>query len=185
MWTPTLGRWGFYNFKYRSYFIKNRNQYTELLVGINDFGSLYSSLSSIDGKSKLKKSDFIYNSEILLEKNSFLPETGACLTDVSFMFAGCKSLISLPDLSDLNTSKITNMRFMFAGCNSLISLPDISNWDISNVTNLEWMFCYCNSLASFPDISNWNTSKVKYMSLLFAGCSCLLELPCIFKLEFI
>ena len=61
MWTPALGRWGFYNFKYRSYFIKNRNQYTELLVGINDFGSLYKE-QSLDwdySKNKNKPSDFV------------------------------------------------------------------------------------------------------------------------------
>ena len=61
MWTPALGRWGFYNFKYRSYFIKNRNQYTELLVGINDFGSLYKEqlLDWDYSKNKNKPSDFV------------------------------------------------------------------------------------------------------------------------------
>ena len=44
------------------------------------------------------------------------------------MFWGCKSLISLPDISKLNTSHATKMISIFRGCESLISLPDISKW---------------------------------------------------------
>ena len=48
---------------------------------------------------------------------------------MSYMFYGCKSLISLSDISNWNTNNVTNMSFMFFGCKSLISLPDISNWN--------------------------------------------------------
>ena len=48
------------------------------------------------------------------------------ITDLSYMFNECESLISLPDISNLNTSNVTNMNNMFYGCKSLISLPDIS-----------------------------------------------------------
>ena len=52
------------------------------------------------------------------------------------------------------------MKDMFLGCNSLISLPDISNWNTSKVMNMYQMFSGCISLISLPDISKWNTSKV-------------------------
>ena len=39
---------------------------------------------------------------------------------------------------------ITNMSYMFAGCKSLTSLPDISNWNTNNVTNMSSMFSRCN-----------------------------------------
>ena len=89
------------------------------------------------------------------------------VTDMSFMFFGCDSLTSLPDISNWNTNNVPNMSHMFLGCNSLTSLPDISNWNTNNVTNMSYMFSWCKSLTLLPDISNWNTNNVKYMSYMF------------------
>ena len=36
-----------------------------------------------------------------------------------------KLFLGLPDISKWNTSKVANMSYMFHGCKSLISLPDI------------------------------------------------------------
>ena len=36
------------------------------------------------------------------------------------------SLKSLPDISKWNTSNVINMSYMFSGCTSLNSLPDIA-----------------------------------------------------------
>ena len=102
-------------------------------------------------------------------------------TDMDSLFSGCKSLISLPDISKWDTSNVINMNWLFSGCESLISLPDISKWDTSNVTNMNWLFYKCESLISLPDISKWNTSNVKYMSCLFCKCSSLISLPDISK----
>ena len=55
---------------------------------------------------------------------------------MSEMFSGCSSLLSLPDISNFNTSNVNNMYRMFYGCNSLISLPDISKWNTSNLINM-------------------------------------------------
>ena len=60
--------------------------------------------------------------------------------------------------------KVKDMSYMFSGCTSLKSLPDISNWNIDNVTNLSDMFSNCESLQSLPDISIWNTSKANDIS---------------------
>jgi len=43
---------------------------------------------------------------------------------------------------------------MFAGCTSLISLPDISNWKTNNIKNMNGLFYNCSSLKALPDISN-------------------------------
>ena len=45
---------------------------------------------------------------------------------------------------------VTNMDFMFYGCNSLMSLPDISNWNTSNVINMSFMFDKFNDLLDIP-----------------------------------
>ena len=37
-------------------------------------------------------------------------------------------------------TNVTNMIWLFRGCNSISSLPDISKWNTSNVTNMSGMF---------------------------------------------
>ena len=41
---------------------------------------------------------------------------------------------------------------MFARCKSLKMLPDISKWDTGNITNMSCSFSECSSLKSLPDI---------------------------------
>ena len=103
------------------------------------------------------------------------------ITNMSYMFYGCSSLSSLPDISKWNTSNVTDMSCMFDRCSSLSSLPDISKWNTSNVTNMSCMFYGCSSLSSLPDISKWNTSNVTNMSGMFNGCKDSLNIPEKFK----
>ena len=103
------------------------------------------------------------------------------LTNLSDMFYGCKSLISLPDISILNTSKVEEMNGMFRGCSSLYEIDDISNWDTSNVKSMNGMFHSCKSLTSLPDISKWNIQNVKDMSWMFYNCKSIKNLSLISK----
>ena len=103
------------------------------------------------------------------------------ITDTSCMFLGCELLISLPDISKWDISKVKNMRCMFAYCDSLISLPDISKWNTSNVKDMDMIFIRCYSLKSLPDISKWNTSNLEKMDYMFDGCKSLISLPDISK----
>ena len=89
------------------------------------------------------------------------------VTCMDKIFSGCKSLISLPDLSKWNTSNVTSMNNLFNKCESLISLPDISKWSISKVTDIWNIFNGCYSLKSLPDISKWDTSEVTDMGDIF------------------
>jgi len=103
------------------------------------------------------------------------------ITDMSYMFKGCSSLLSLPDISNWNTNNVTSMRCMFSRCSSLSSLPDISKWNTNNVIDMSVMFSKCLLLSSLPDISKWNINNVKDISYMFIGCSSLLSLPDISK----
>ena len=47
-------------------------------------------------------------------------------------------------------NNISNMSWMFSGCNSLSSLPDISKWNTSNVNNMSGMFYGCNESLNIP-----------------------------------
>ena len=55
--------------------------------------------------------------------------------------------------------KVTNMSYMFYGCSSLSSLPDISKCNTINVIDINNMFSGCFSLLSLPHISKWKTKK--------------------------
>ena len=67
-------------------------------------------------------------------------------------------------------NNVTNMSYMFYGCSSLSSLPDISKWNTNNITNISYMFNECSSLSSLPDISKWITNNVKDMCYMFSKC---------------
>ena len=82
-------------------------------------------------------------------------------SNMSYMFSGCYSLQSIPQL---NTSKVTSMNGMFNDCNSLQSIPQL---DTSSVTNMQNMLYNCYSLQSIPQL---NTSNVTNMSGMFSGC---------------
>ena len=103
------------------------------------------------------------------------------IINISYMFSNCEQLSSLPYISEWNTSNVFNMSYMFSNCKSLISLPDISKWDTANVTNIKNMFSNCEKLSSLSDISKWNTNNVTDMSYMFSNCKSLLYLPNISK----
>ena len=41
-------------------------------------------------------------------------------------------------------NNVTNMSFIFSGCTSLLSLPDISKWNTTNIINMSYMFFGCS-----------------------------------------
>ena len=51
---------------------------------------------------------------------------------MSYLFYGCKSLLSLPDISKWDFNDFIEMRGIFNRCESLISLPNISTRNINN-----------------------------------------------------
>lgn len=151
-------------------------------------------------------SEFYEFSQDELEENHLLVVTIVELqpiTDMSYMFHGCKYLLNLPDLEKWDTKNVTKMNYMFGklqlkslsdlskwntqnvvsmsamfmGCRGLEELPDISTWDTKNVTSMECMFMDCRSLKSLPDISKWDTGKVTSMESMFSFCQKLTSLP--------
>lgn len=87
---------------------------------------------------------------------------------VKYWFKGLTNLQGIDNISNLNTSKVTNMSYMFDGCKKLTNL-DLSSFDTSKVTDMSWMFRLCSSLTSL-DLSSFNTSKVIDMSYMFEYC---------------
>ena len=106
-------------------------------------------------------------SNITLDVSNF--DTRA-VTDMSFMFDGCRTLKTL-DLSSFDTKNVTDMLCMFQYCEVLTTL-DLSSFDTKNVTDMGGMFDYCYSLPTL-DVSNFDTGKVKNMTGMFSQCSSL------------
>ena len=107
------------------------------------------------------------------------------ITNMSFMFCGCLSLLSLPDFSKIEINNVKDMSHMFQGCHLLSPLPDISKWNTKNVINMSYLFNGCTALKTLPDISKWNLINVIEISYMFEGCSSLLSLPDISKWKLI
>ena len=189
---------------YMFYFCRELLSISDLLIDkftdINksfDGNNLNNSSEKSDNSKEIDKSETFYNENMILpliqknknsslyneiiELNYFKENIFTNVTDMSYMFYGCSSLISLPDISNWDTKNVTDMNLMFYECSSLISLPDISKWDTKNVTKMNFMFNECSSLISLPDISKWDTKNIKYMSYMFYKCSSLISLPNISK----
>lgn len=66
----------------------------------------------------------------------------ANVTKMSYMFANCSNLATIPQL---DTSSVTTMYYMFNFCEKLTSVPQL---DASNVTEMEYIFGNCKSLTS-------------------------------------
>ena len=84
--------------------------------------------------------------DILKTVNSFSLLDTSNIFDISCMFYGCFSLISLPDISNWNTLNFRRINRIFYNCRSLKSLPNISKWDISNISNMEEIFSGCQKI---------------------------------------
>ncbi|MBQ4362593.1 MAG: BspA family leucine-rich repeat surface protein [Oscillospiraceae bacterium] len=86
------------------------------------------------------------NNIAVIEKIVILPETKAA-GSLKSAFKGLTALKEIEGLSELDTSSVTNMSYVFSGCESLLSL-DLSGWDTSEVTTMIGMFAGCSSVTS-------------------------------------
>ena len=83
------------------------------------------------------------------------------VTDMSYMFNECYSLVSIPLL---NTQNVTDMNSMFNYCYSLVSILLLNT---QNVTDMNSMFGFCPALVSIPQL---NTQNVTDMNSMFNYC---------------
>ena len=104
---------------------------------------------------------------IYLKNIDFYQFDTSLVSDMSFMFASCRSLENL-SLSDFDTSNIITMGNMFDGCNSLTSI-NFQNWRTPSLFYMANMFQNCASLLGI-DISNFDLSSVSNMAQMFYGC---------------
>ena len=121
----------------------------------------------VEGKEKELIS--VYSNERLKENENFEIKLKGIkdIIDMSYMFYGCFSLFSIPDISKWNTINVINMSHAFEGCISLTDLPDISKLNTYNVSDMSYMFKDCVSLQILPDITKWRMDYVNNISYIF------------------
>ena len=61
------------------------------------------------------------------------------ITDISYMFSGCIRLKSI-EISNWTQENILNMEGLFCDCKSLVSIPDISNFITNNIKSMNNLF---------------------------------------------
>lgn len=89
-------------------------------------------------------------------------------TSMYEMFSGCSSVRSL-DVSHFDTRKVTDMSHMFANCKTYLTSLDLSNFKTGNVKTMTGMFYNCYYMTSL-DISGFDTQNVEYMNNMFYNC---------------
>ena len=89
-------------------------------------------------------------------------------TTMREMFSGCYLVRSL-DVSHFDTRKVTDMSHMFANCKTYLTSLDLSNFKTGNVKTMTGMFYNCYYMTSL-DISGFDTQNVEYMNNMFYNC---------------
>ena len=97
------------------------------------------------------------------------------VTDMSSMLYECNNLKYFRVL-DLNTSKVKNFSKIFYNCKSLLVISRELYFNTENAENLKEMFYGCESLKNTKGTSDWNTAKVIDMSYMFFNCKKIEEL---------
>lgn len=93
------------------------------------------------------------------------------VTDMSYMFAGCRNLTVFSGLENCITTNVTTMAHMFEGCSVILNGDNfnISNFNTHNLEDMEAMFKDCSSIQNL-DLSSFTTNRVTNMKDLFSGC---------------
>ena len=134
---------------------------------ISPEGELYKTINvNVPPKINVKETGLKFGNSTFTEVPEWADFEG--ITDMSYMFRECRSLITIPLL---DTSNVTNMDSTFHSCENLETIPLL---DTSNVTYMNNTFWFCTKLSNFPPI---DTSNVTYMSSIFSSCNSLVSLP--------
>ena len=92
------------------------------------------------------------------------------LTDLSYMFDGCRSLKDIDVLKYLDTKDVKDFSYMFNNFRSTLKLNSLEKWNVSNGINFSYMFNNCVKLLDITPLENWNVSNGINFSYMFNNC---------------
>ena len=91
-------------------------------------------------------------------------------TSCFYWFYGCKNLVNIKGIENLNTEKVTVMYSMFEKCSALTSL-DLTNFNTANVTDMSNMFYDCSTLTTIYASDKFVTIQVTADWGMFYSCN--------------
>ena len=91
-------------------------------------------------------------------------------TSCFYWFYGCKNLVNIKGIENLNTEKVTVMYSMFEKCSALTSL-DLTNFNTANVTDMSNMFYECSTLTTIYTSDKFVTIQVTADWGMFYSCN--------------
>ena len=144
---------------------------TSLLIGVATAGVSTQTINFRDLERINILSTAITSASYLLSACSSLASVTADTATVSnftFMFSGCSSLLTIPLL---NTAAGTTFTSMFSGCSSLQTIPLLNT---AAGTLFGSMFATCSSLQTIPLI---NTALGTVFTSMFTSCFSLQTIP--------
>ena len=150
---------------------------------INASGNIMSLLYGDDYKDKVAfqsgseytfNSLFIGNTHLINAKDLVLPATTLASTCYYYMFQGCTSLTTAPELpaTTLNNSCY---RYMFQGCTSLTNAPELPATTLADYC-YDSMFKGCTTLTTAPELPATTLTQGCY-EFMFDGCTSLTTAP--------
>jgi surface protein len=154
-------------------FCKNLVNFSAINMGLlTNFDSIFAGLISLKNISFNTISSAVTNMSSMFSGCSSLVSVPlfntAAVTNMSSMFQSCRSLVSVPLF---NTAAVTNMGSMFSGCSFLVSVPLFNTGAVTGMNN---MFQSCTALTTVP---LFNTAAVTSMSSMFQSCTALTTVP--------
>ena len=96
----------------------------------------------------------------------------ADVTDLSYMFYNCSSLLEVKMNNQYDFHDVKNMSSMFFGCSLLESISIFKDKILYNATDTSFMFALCSNL-DFSFLKSWEfiTFNAKDMNFMFCGCN--------------
>lgn len=94
-----------------------------------------------------------------------------------YMFNGCTSLTTAPDLSGITSVGDSGFRDMFKGCSNLTTAPDLSGITSTGTHSFYEMFYWCSSLVTAPNLSGLTSIGSDVCCYMFYRCTSLTTVP--------
>ena len=141
------------------------------------FGDDFKNQTSLENKNSAFYSLFGSNSNITGAENMVLPATTLANVCYGYMFEGCTSLTTAPELL---ATTLANECYngMFYGCTNLTTAPSVLSATTLLHSCYRGMFQHCTSLTTSPQLL---ASTLAYASCynMFDGCSNLNSITCL------
>lgn len=133
-------------------------------------------LSNVDMSGVTSTSRMFENCSSLTEFTASFSNSGKYpvnLTDMSYMFSGCKKMTSC-GMYNWDLRKVTTFEGMFDGCKLLKYYEPYIQGYTDSCTNVKYMFRNCSALTHL-NLGSWNLQNVQLNNKedMFAGCSSL------------